>query len=282
MRWTRSILIVLLLCPVVFVPMVESQEVQGVQVGEPLDLYIRRKPVQDMTYLFFHPPDDGYDTRSVEDPGYRKGLMPKGTIGDSFSMWYPQDRDSNFLQFEPNATLKLGYNITVSAIYPGVPGQIKDSNFTIDVLIELDYENDRKFDREISFSIRDESYSKPTVKEGEINIDVRSLRKFDVKEGGRIKVTFSRADDLDTIVSIYCGYRGYHSYLMFPYSKFRYTSIQEENKSDSWKWMLLFGGSILVGGALILFLKDRGKQKRSVEQPKKDMKKKTHRSGRKT
>ena len=77
----------------------------AVQVGEPLHLYIRRQPVQDMTFLFFHPPDDIYNEKAMDNLSYRKILLQRDTGLDFIRMFYPQDGNSNFLQFEPNSSI---------------------------------------------------------------------------------------------------------------------------------------------------------------------------------
>ena len=87
-----------------------------VEEGEPLHLYIRRSPIQDDTYLYFHPPEGKYYNDSYNDLGYRKTLLQKGGGNDTVTLFYPQDPGSNFLQFEPNPSLILRYNFTISAI----------------------------------------------------------------------------------------------------------------------------------------------------------------------
>jgi hypothetical protein len=229
-----------------------------VQVGEPLHIYLRRQPVQDMTYLFFHPPDDIYHEKAADNLSYRKTLLSKGSGNDSERMYFPQDSKSNFLQFEPNSSIPLNYNFTISAVQPNDPSNI---TYKLRVLIDIDYDNDKDYDDAISFEISGTANSERRIKEGTVQIDTSRLKKFDGKNGGRLRVTISRVDDLDTTVTIYCGYQGYNSYIFLPFSKYKYEGDDQENGENYWPWVLAGAAIVLITGAAYFYLRQKKEER---------------------
>ncbi|MFO8052038.1 MAG: hypothetical protein R6V01_10145 [Thermoplasmatota archaeon] len=244
-------------------PVVSSQTV--VEVGEPLHLYIRRMPVQDMTYLHFYPPDDEL---IGDNFSYRKTLQQKDTPGDSFRMFYPQSRESNFLQFEPNSSVRFYYHFVVSGQVPLATITVKPI-YRIKVLIELDYEHDDVYDREITLEITGTAGQGPEVKEGNIPIDTSELKRFKGDTGGRIRVNISRQDSLSSVVTIYCGTGGHHSWFRLPYSKYKYEGESENGSSTPMIVVLL---AILIFTAIavsVLLYKDaQQKKKKEMEKEK--------------
>ncbi|MGA1848966.1 MAG: hypothetical protein ACMUHB_06465 [Thermoplasmatota archaeon] len=249
-----------LLLSITTFPIVISQTTGAVPVGEPLHLYLRRSPVQDRTYLYFHPPGDGYQNESKDDIAYRETLTRKGTETDHFFMRYPEAIGSNFLQFEPNGTLKMTYSFTISSVKPP---DISDIRYTLGIIIELDYDHDGKWDRDIAFEITGDADNNRYTKEGEVDVDVGSLKRFDGEKGGRIQVTLSRLDDIDTTLTIYCGYLGYHSHFQLPYSKYRYEQ-EQDGPSRAWVWVVV--GGVAVIGAFIVYVIYSGRKKKTPPQ----------------
>ncbi|MGA1820863.1 MAG: hypothetical protein ACMUHU_07645, partial [Thermoplasmatota archaeon] len=217
-RELTALVPIVIMIGLMFAVPVEAQA-GAVPVGEPLHLYLRRQPAQDMTFLYFHPPDDTYNNKAKDDLTYRETLLAKGTGNDTMTMYFPQDPASNFLQFEPNVTLEFTYNFVISAVRPTNPS---DTTYVLKVLIEIDEDRDKDYDREISFEITGTANSERGYKNGTVSGNTGDLKAFDGKKGGRLRVTFSREDDLDSSLTFYCGYQGYHSYFQLPYSKFQY------------------------------------------------------------
>jgi len=253
---TDLLVVICLISSISTVPMTASQASAGVPVGDPLHLYLRRSTLEDRTYLFFHPPGDGYDDESRDDIAYRETLTRKGTETDHFYMRYPEAAESNFLQFEPNRTLEMTYSFTISSVRPS---DISDIRYILGILIELDYDHDGKWDRDIAFEITGDSDNNRYTMEGKVDVDVDSLRKFDGEKGGRIQVTLSRLDDLDTTLTVYCGYLGYHSHFQLPYSK--YSHLQEaDDPSDAWRWVVA-GGVVIIMAFIVYVIYSGGKKK---------------------
>ncbi|MFW3145204.1 MAG: hypothetical protein ACMUIE_00145 [Thermoplasmatota archaeon] len=265
-RKTEAMAGVLILC--ILPMMVSGAQPAGLTVkeGEPLHLYIRRSPVQDDTYLYFHPPEGKYYNDSFDDLGYRKTLFQKGSGNDTVMLFYPQDPNSNFLQFEPNSTLQLRYNFTISAIAPDLQ---PDLNYRLGVRIELDYQHDGDYDQELYFEIGGLADSEPRVKEGTIQVDISELEKFDGKEGGRIRITLSREDELDSTLTIYCGNKGFHSWLQLPFSKYKYEGDNGENGNGNTAILviLLASGAAVVLVAAIMIRRSGKKKEEPVQEP---------------
>ena len=260
MRYFRSIpniTIIFLFC---LMPLLNSSSAQTgvVEVGEPLHIYLRRQPVQDMTYLYFHPPDDIYNEKAMDNLSYRKTLLPRGSGNDFERMFFPQDPASNFLQFEPNSTIPLTYSFPISAVKPT---DLSDITYKLLVLIDIDYGNDKDYDKQISFEITGEADSERVIKEGIVPMDVSQLKKFEGKDGGRLRVNISRKDFLDTTVTIYCGYQGQNSYIVLPYSKYKYEGETSDNGNELWPWFLAAGGIIIIAGIAFFYLKQKQVEK---------------------
>jgi hypothetical protein len=252
MRYLRKvpyIAIIFIFCMVTFLPEFSAQS-GAVQVGEPLHIYLRRQPVQDMTYLYFHPPDEIYEQKSHDNLSYRKTLLERGTGHDFIVLYFPQDSISNFLQFEPNASIPFTYNFTISTVRPNI-------NYILNIKIDIDYDHDGRYDKEISFDIRGEEDDKIESKTGIIPVDVSELKKFDEKNGGRLRVNISRKDEIDTTITIYCGYRGYNSYLVLPFSKYKYEGEEPGDGESYWPWILAGAGLVIITGTAYFYLRQK-------------------------
>ncbi|MGA1872689.1 MAG: hypothetical protein ACMUHY_03370 [Thermoplasmatota archaeon] len=246
-----------------FPPVLAQADV--VPVGEPLHLHIRRQPVSDMTFLYFHPPDDTYNERARNDLSYRLTLLEKGSGNDTLTMYYPQDPQSNFLQFEPNATLEFTYSFALSAVKPVDPS---DMTFILEVLVEIDEDRDGDYEDEVSFEISGEANSERSLMEGTVPIDIGKMEPFDGKKGGRLRVTLSRADELETSLTIYCGYGGYHSWFQLPYSKFKYLPPDGDPDDPSmWPYVLGIAGVVVVSGIAYFFFRSRQQEQRKKSEP---------------
>lgn len=233
-----------------------------VKVGEPLHLYIRRQPVQDDTYLHFYPPDD---TLIGNNQSYRKTLQQRGNAGDSFLMFYPQARQSNFLQFEPNITLKFTYNFSILAQNPSLP-VASNIIFRIRVSLKLDYDHDGVYDRDLSFEISGPTSNEIQVFEGTVPVKVGDLEKFQGSTGGRIKVNISREDSMASTVIVYCGTDGHYSWFQLPYSKYEYKG--EDVTNPSGPYIYVFIGIIVVVGivvAVLVFRDTKNKKEKEKE-----------------
>lgn len=264
MRYLKKILPTVLFFLLCLSPLLSSTSAQdgAVQVGEPLHIYIRRQPVQDMTFLYFHAPDATYDEKARDNISYRKILLARGSGMDSERMFFPQDPQSNFLQFEPNASIPSTYNFTISAVQPE---DISDITYTLLVVIDIDYENDKNYDEQISFEISGEADSSRAIKEGTIPFGDDQLKKFDGERGGRLRVNISRKDYLDTTVTIYCGYQGYNSFLVLPYSKYKYEGEIPEDGKNYWPWVLAGAAIVIIIGVAYFYL--RQKQVERIPKP---------------
>ena len=236
-----------------------------IPVGEPLHIYLRRQPVQDYTYLFFHPPDDTYSQLSRDNTTYRKSLLAKGSGFDFEVLYFPQDPISNFLQFEPNETIPLTYNFTIAAQRPV---DLTDTTYIVNVKIEIDYNHDRNYDKVISFDITGRTISDVETKTGTIEIDTSELEKMNFKEGGRLRINISRKDDIDTLVTIYCGYHGFHSYLELPYSKYKQPSDENVDERKFWPYFLGIAGVFVIAAVAFFYFKQKQEESRPKEPEK--------------
>jgi hypothetical protein len=235
-----------------------SAQTGVVEEGEPLHLYLRRQPVQDYTYLYFHPPDVTYQEKAENNLSYRKTFLTKDSGNDLETMFFPQDPKSNFLQFEPNSSLSFEYSFVISAVKPPDPS---DLTYILEFLVDIDYDNDGHYDDQLSFEISGDADSESAVKEGTVTVDMDQLKRFDGKRGGRLRVTISRKDDIDTSVTIYCGYQGYNSYFVFPFSKYKYEGEPPDDGGDYWLWILAGAGILIVGGIAYLYIRQKQVEK---------------------
>lgn len=240
---------------VIILPSGNSQT-NVVEEGEPLHLWLKRSPTQDLTTLHFYKPLDNEDVRG--DARFRHTLGPKGEENDKLVMFFPTDQKSNFLQFEYNETLTGNYSFTISAI------SMLSERFSLGVELAFDKDRDGKYDESFTFTISGNTSRGIERYKGNINIPSDLIKKFDGKNGGRIRMTISRNDNLDINVLIYCGYRGEFSSLWLPYSKYTYVPQNEEDGPDYTLYVILGIMAVTVFVLVIIFgfrSKDGGKEK---------------------
>ncbi len=225
-----------------------------IKVGEPLHLHLRRLPVQDMTYLFFHPPDSTYENIAKDDLSYRKTFLAKGTGRDFEVIYFPQDPQSNFLQFEPNSSIPLTYSFNISGVKPM---DLTDIAYILNIKIDIDYNHDGSYDDVISFDIKGETKSHMESKKGTVPINMNDLKKFNAKDGGRLRINISRQDHVDTSLTVYCGYHGYNSYLELPFSKYKYIDPVDPPPPVIWPWVLGIGALMILAAVGFFYFKQK-------------------------
>ncbi len=226
------------------VSVISGQTSSGVQVGEPLHLWLKRSPAQDLTTLSFYPIQ--VDDTVSSDPKFRHSLGPKGQENSKLTAYFPTHPDSNFLQFEYNSTLVGAYNFTISAI---LPNNASDIEFRLKVTLAFAQVRGSDLDVEYSFVILGQADSNRKTYTGDIEIDKDRLDRFDGEKGGRMKLTIERVDNIDTDVLLYLGYGGRTCSMDLPYSKYRYEPIKEEE--DGFDWTILI---IILFGSLVIII----------------------------
>ena len=248
-----------------------------VKEGDPLHLYVTRSVTQDMTFLYYHAPLDPNGNISA-DARYRHSFGEKGSDTDSLVMFFPQDKDSNFLQFQPNMTLTAHYDITLSAV---TPADTSDLGFDLKVTIELDLERDGEYDHTVTFHITGTADSSRTTHTGDMAMDPSDLEPFDGEKGGRIRVTITREDDIDTSVVMYCGYQGKTSSIWLPYSKFTYVPQDDDGDDGSYVWLVVLAIAVFIAIIVVALISGRDKEKKDAGgKGKKDARKDRRRSRR--
>jgi hypothetical protein len=239
----------------------DPQSTGGVREGEPLHLWFKRSPTQNLTTLSFYEQEISKDIR--EDPRYRHMIGP----GGSMVVYFPTHPDSNFLQFEYNETLRGNYTFTLLPMVSTNPGS---TEFSLKVIIDFDTQRDGKYDKQISFKITGMADSNRREYTGNITVDPELIQKFDGKKGGRIRITIQREDDLDTNVLLYCGYLGDISYLNLPFSKYVYIP-PERNDDENTKYLFLSVISvafIVIIVILVVYMKreqEKNKKRKEAE-----------------
>ncbi len=242
----RTISVLLLIVMMIATGFSGGQSDGGVRDGEPLHLWFRRSPSQNITTLSFYEPVVSDDDRM--DIRYRHAIGPKDTPGLELITFFPTHPDSNFLQFEFNGTLTGNYSLILSAAGPITS---LDTVYKLRVTIDLDIERDGEYDKQISFLITGTANSSSDKHTGNISVPDDLLKKFDGRRGGRIRVTMSREDDLDTYVILYCGYLGKQSFINLPYSRYTYVPPGEVDNSIPTIWIIGFGSVFII---LVVFI----------------------------
>lgn len=245
---------ILLVSMIMIVP--SSGQTSVVQDGEPLHLWLKRSPTQDMTTLHFYKPLDNEQVRT--DARFRHNLGPKGTENDELVMFFPTDQQSNFLQFEHNDTLTGNYSFMISAL------SLRGTKFELKIDLSFDQDRDGDYDKVFSFTIKENTSLDTTRFEGDIDIPANLIEKFDGKKGGRVRMTISREDDLDINVLIYCGFQGEFSYIWLPFSKYTYVPPNNEDQPNYTLYVVL-GIAAAAVFVLVIVLASRAKQEESVD-----------------
>jgi len=268
-RGIPAIIVLLIIMTAIVPGGATSEEIGGVPVGEPLHLWFKRSPTQDMTTLVFYPPKDNDTVRS--DPRFRHVFGPRWNETSSYTLFFPTARESNFLQFEYNGTLKGNYTFFLSAVTPKNASGIE---FRLKITIDMDIRNeqDGRYDESFTFTVEGLADSERRVYTGEIDIPAETITRFDGEKGGRLRVTLERDDDIDTDVILYCGYAGLFSSFNLPFSKYRYEPSGNDGEGEfPVMWVLILGSLfILVVVFVVDFLNGRGEKE--AEKPERGRK----------
>ena len=193
-----------------------GQATGGVRVGEPLHIYLRKDVAQQLLYLHFYPPPGDVPLTEATS---RFALDRKGSLNATVVTFFPRDMGSNFLQFEPNASVEAKYQLM---LFASRPLNVSDNKARLELIIELDYQNDNEYDERFVATVRFNATSSFVKVQGSLPMDPEELRRFDGKKGGKVRMTLARADDLDTIVVVHCGSSAEPSFVQLPFSKYRY------------------------------------------------------------
>ncbi len=211
---------------------------RGIDDGTPLALYMIRLPTDDVNHLSLFPEDN---VRVTENSSYRVMLGQMGSGQESITILYPPVKEDNKLQYEANISIDAHYDFNVFARPPQDPS---DLEYRIEVLIELDHTRDGDYEDEIRFQVKGEASNMdpdaPTNIVGQIEVDVNDMGDL---KGGRMRVTMTRLDDIDTPVWLYTGYLGKQCMFRLPYTKFVYVP-EDEGGEVNWRPFLV--GALVV------------------------------------
>ncbi len=225
----------------------------GVDDGSPLTLYMIRLPTDDVNHLSLYPEDN---IKVRENSSYRVMLGKEGSGQESITILYPPVKEDNKLQYETNISIDAHYDINVFA---RPPQDLSDLEYRIEVLIELDHTRDGDYEDEIRFQVTGEASNmdpeEPTNIVGQIPVDINKLGDL---RGGRMRVTLTRLDDIDTPVWLYTGYLGKQCMIRLPYSKFVYVP-EDENGETNWAPFLV--GAIIIIVIVVGYALYQNKQK---------------------
>jgi len=260
---TFAMLIALLTFTLIIDGAVSGQTIGAVQVGEPLHIYFRKDVPQQMLYLHFYPPAGNVP---LTDTSSRYTIDRKGSLNATAVVFFPRDLGSNFLQFEPNASVPAEYQLM---LFCATPINASSNKAKLQLIIELDYQRDNVYDNRMATTIVFDANSSFVKVRGALPIDAFELGRFDGKRGGKIRVTLARADDLDTIVVMHCGSSEHPSFFQLPCSKYRYVASDDNGGGVSPLLVLGIGVAVVVvffiGLKLISW--NKGKETKKVEAP---------------
>ena len=232
----------------------------GIDDGTPLTLYMIRLPTDDVNHLSLYPEDN---VRVTSNSSYRVMLGQKGSGQESITILFPSVKEDNKLQYETNISIDAYYDFHILA---HLPMDISDLEYRIEVVIELDHTRDGDYEDEIRFQINGEASGEPTNIMGQILVDINKLGDL---KGGRMRVTMTRLDDIDTPVWLYTGYLDKQCMIRLPYSKFVYVPADEDGETN---WAPFLVGAIIVMVIVVGYVLYQNKQKtdeKVEEKPKK-------------
>jgi len=232
----------------------DCQEQSAVKDGDPLRLYLRRSPVQNLTWLNYY---RAFNQSAEDKLEYTLTLGPRGSGTDKVVLFMPVSGQDNGLKYEPNSSVEGQYDFAVvgrSSLDPSGYG------YDIAVSVEIDYHRGGSFkaDRTVTFRISGPTDSELHRKAGEIDIDASDLRSMDGQDGGRLRVTIAREDYVNTSVLIYTGYRLENSFFSLPMSRY---SGEDDGEEPS--YLLMVVGGIVAGAVIvaIVYFMRRGSEK---------------------
>ncbi len=212
----------------------------GIDDGTPLTLYMIRLPTDDVNHLSLYPEDN---VRVTSNSSYRVMLGQKGSGEESITILFPSVKEDNKLQYETNISIDAHYDFNVFA---RPPQDLSDLEYVIEVLIELDHTRDGDYEDEIRFLVKGEASNmnpdEPTNIVGQIPVDTNKLGDL---RGGRMRVTMTRLDDIDTPVWLHTGYLDKQCMIRLPYSKFVYVPADEDGEVN-WLPFLVAASVVIV------------------------------------
>lgn len=270
LRSVQVLLIGLLLSPLLLDVAVSGQTSGAVQVGEPLHIYFRKDVPQQMLYLHFHPPTGNVP---LTETSSRFTIDRKGSLNATVVVFFPRDPSSNFMQFEPNASVDPVFQLM---LFAATPQNASNNMARLQLTIELDYQRDNVYDKRITTTITFEANSSFVKVRGKLPVDAYELSRFDGKRGGKIKLTLARADDLDTIVVLHCGSSERPSFFQLPCSKYIYVPSNDKGDGISPMIVLAIGVAMVivffVGLRLLNRKKGKGEETKEVPTPRRNKK----------
>ncbi len=234
----------------------------GIDDGTPLTLYMIRLPTDDVNHLSLYPEDN---VRVMGNISYRVMLGQKGSGRESITILFPTVKEDNKLQYETNISIDAHYDFNVFA---RPPQDISDLEYRIEVLIELDHTRDGDYEDEIRFQVKGEASNMdpgaPTNIVGQISVDTNKLGDL---KGGRMRVTMTRLDDIDTPVWLYTGYLGKQCMIRLPYSKFVYIPGDEDGETN-WRPFLVVAAVVIVAVVgYVIYQKKEQKDEKVKKEP---------------
>jgi len=246
-RSILALMIAMMIAPLIMDGAVSGQIDGAVKVGEPLHIYFRKDVAQQMLYLHFYKPAGNLP---LTDTSSRFIIERKGAPNSTSVVFFPRDPNSNFLQFEPNASVAPEYQFM---LFAATPQNASNNKAKLQLIIEIDYQRDNVYDKRSTTTLVFDANSTFVKVKGRLPIDAYELSKFDGKRGGKVRVTLARADDLDTIVVLHCGSSKDPSYIQLPCSKYRY--VPSDRKGGGVSPFLVLGIGVAVVVVFFIGLK---------------------------
>lgn len=232
--------------------------------GDPLRLYIRRSPIQNLTFLRLY---DSFNKSMENKPEYVLNLGPRGSGTDKAILYQPTSAPDNSLKYEPNASIQAAYSFSILGKVPPSPVTIR-YKLLITIEFDLKREGNFKADRKHDFRIEGLCDSRLYEKRSNLSISAGDLRKMDPVQGGRIRVTIAREDFEDTQVSLYTGYREGKCEIVLPMSKYTYAGRQDEDGGRLTFFIFLLALAAFVMVAYVFFSWKNKKKEEDKPQPK--------------
>ncbi len=260
--WRSLIVSISVVTGLVLLSVFGSTVSRGIDDGTPLALYMIRLPTDDVNHLSLFPEDN---VRVMENSSYRVMLGQTGSGQESITIIYPPVKEDNKLQYEINISLDAHYDLN---IFARPPQDLSDLEYRIEVLIELDHTRDGDYEDEIRFQVKGEASNMdpeaPTNIVGQIEVNVNELGDL---KGGRIRMTMTRLDDIDTPVWLYTGYLGKQCMIRLPYSKFVYVPEDEDGEVNWLPFLVVAAVVLVVVVGYALYQNKRKMNEKIEEQP---------------
>jgi hypothetical protein len=229
-----------------------------VKVGDPLRIYLRRSPEQNMTFLNLY---KAFNASAEDKNEYSIVLGPKGSGWDSVVAYMPTSEKDNSLKYAPNSSISGQYNFSILG---RAINDDPDARYRIKVTVDIDYRRsgDFKTDQSFSFIIDGASDAKIHERNGMIGTPSDELKRMDSSAGGRVRITISRDDNELNSLVLYTGYRQKNCHLTLPMSR----ENAEPSGTDGGSIVLILLLVVLAIGAFVgYFIIDRVCKKKEPE-----------------